>query len=449
MDPMHALMLGLIKKEASIHFDDDTNSDTSNFAITQEKKEILKKRLKSIKMPSDCGRLPTTILDKASVEGTTAQQWLLYAKVYARPCLVNLLPLDSYKCMKLLCEITDIISKHMITQDDILTLEMKVQQHHKLFCRLYGKWKMSINNHMMLHMANSLKDFGPSHTFWCFGYERMNGILVGVPSSGRSVEKELIKRFECRQSLSFEEPEQHLSNQLRRHLEDTCPELQSMKDSSLEEDEIAKMLHDDEIERLSAEVYLRGEAAETDLYELQCKVEMQEVEERHFKVCKMLGPKRINKVMTDSLYQEVKEHLDMLYEERLLHLSKSLDKLARCKVNGVTFNSSMHRSETSSTAVVYGALEEQNDVEKYHCKIQYFFNAKTIVKDPFGIQHGRELPFAYVNWYRPSSKRIDVKSGLHQTKTTFHRDSHIVGVHILCQRVVSMMISSDLTMIPI
>ena len=56
-----------------------------------------------------------------------------------------------------------------------------IHDHHQLFCREYGKWSVSVNYHMSLHLPEMITDLGPPQAFWCFGYERMNGYLAGTP----------------------------------------------------------------------------------------------------------------------------------------------------------------------------------------------------------------------------------------------------------------------------
>ena len=46
------------------------------------------------------------------------------------------------------------------------------------------------------HLATCLQEFGPFHSFWLFPFERYNGILEGQPSNNRSVEMQLMHRFQ-------------------------------------------------------------------------------------------------------------------------------------------------------------------------------------------------------------------------------------------------------------
>ncbi|POG76838.1 hypothetical protein GLOIN_2v1451707, partial [Rhizophagus irregularis DAOM 181602=DAOM 197198] len=36
---------------------------------------------------------------------------------------------------------------------------------------------ITLNLHLLLHLYECAKDFGPLYAFWCFLFERMNGVL--------------------------------------------------------------------------------------------------------------------------------------------------------------------------------------------------------------------------------------------------------------------------------
>ena len=101
--------------------------------------------------------------------------------------------MSQYQCLCLLCEIVEIIIKPSLLQDDICMLYTKLHQHHKLFEKVYGKWKVSVNYHLALHLPDVVVDYGPPHGYWCFGYERMNGVLADIPNSNRNIEIQILK----------------------------------------------------------------------------------------------------------------------------------------------------------------------------------------------------------------------------------------------------------------
>lgn len=167
-DPMHTFLLGLVQNE--------TKSCLSS--MQADKLSQFYNRMRNIKVPYDVGRLPTNLQDKDGLSGLTADQWKNFALIYARPCLAGLVSAKSYECLCLLCEIVQYIVQPVISSDDIAKLYILLHKHHKLFKTIYGKWEVSVNYHMALHIPDIITDFGPSHGYWCFAYERMNGTLT-------------------------------------------------------------------------------------------------------------------------------------------------------------------------------------------------------------------------------------------------------------------------------
>ena len=186
-DPMHTFLLGLVKKETEL------NLHILGYSKLQE----LNRRMKSVRMPYDIGRLPSNIFDNEGISGITADQWKTYITGYARPCMYKLLPEGPYKCLVLLAEIVTHVASPVFTLDSLAILYKLLHEHHQLFCRVYGKWNVSVNYHMSLHLPDVIKDLGPPQSFWCFGYERMNGVLSGTPNSNRCIELEVANRRHC------------------------------------------------------------------------------------------------------------------------------------------------------------------------------------------------------------------------------------------------------------
>ena len=53
----------------------------------------------------------------------------------------------------------------------------KLVKMNKLIEQKYGQEKISPNLHLYLHICECALDYGPLSSFWCFSFERMNGIL--------------------------------------------------------------------------------------------------------------------------------------------------------------------------------------------------------------------------------------------------------------------------------
>lgn len=47
----------------------------------------------------------------------------------------------------------------------------------KLIENNYGRDQITPNLHLALHLCECSFDYGPLYAFWCFSFERMNGVL--------------------------------------------------------------------------------------------------------------------------------------------------------------------------------------------------------------------------------------------------------------------------------
>ena len=69
-------------------------------------------------------------------------------------------------CSLLMCRIID---NNIITEAHE-RFAMLVEEH-------YGSEKITPNLHLCLHIKECCQDYGPLCSFWCFSFERMNGVL--------------------------------------------------------------------------------------------------------------------------------------------------------------------------------------------------------------------------------------------------------------------------------
>ena len=179
-DPMHTFLLGLVKRETEL---------TLKLLDSTRHKKFLE-RIRSVRMPYDVGRLPTGAFDDQDyIPSITADQWKTYIVCYAKPCMFNLLPEKNYQCLVLLSDIVRLVASPIFTEDTITTLYRQLHKHHRLFKQTYGKWSLTVNYHICLHLPEIIGDLGPPNAFWCFAYERMNGIFAGIPTNKRLATK--------------------------------------------------------------------------------------------------------------------------------------------------------------------------------------------------------------------------------------------------------------------
>ena len=173
VDPMHCLFLGIahwIIKRLWI----DGNK------ITKHGLEKMEERAKKIQIPVDLGRVPNKIATGEGFSGFTADQWKTFILIYAIPLMWDLLAEPDRKilgnfvraCSLLVCRIID----HNILNEAhkrLLKVVTLIEEN-------YGPGRITPNLHLCLHIADCCQDYGPLYSFWCFSFERMNGILGGL-----------------------------------------------------------------------------------------------------------------------------------------------------------------------------------------------------------------------------------------------------------------------------
>ena len=49
--------------------------------------------------------------------------------------------------------------------------------------------------HLHMHLKECLQDFGPVYSFWCFGFERFNGVLGLYHTNSRDIGLVMMRKF--------------------------------------------------------------------------------------------------------------------------------------------------------------------------------------------------------------------------------------------------------------
>lgn len=104
-------------------------------------------------------------------------------------------------CWLLFVRACRLICKPIVKIDDINTADLFFLQFCRRFEIIYGKEHCTPNMHLHLHLKQSFLDFGPPHAFWCFAFERYNGILGSYHTNKKSVESQFMKKILTNQAI--------------------------------------------------------------------------------------------------------------------------------------------------------------------------------------------------------------------------------------------------------
>lgn len=191
VDVMHNLFLGTGKHMFKLWL--------SLNLLTKENLLEMERMISTFSVPNYLGRLPINI--SSNYGGYTAAQWQSWITLYSPVVLKDMLPNEHYQCWLLFVRACSLLSRRVISKNDIATADLLLLNFCKKHELLYGKETCTPNLHLHLHLKDCLLDYGPSHTFWCFAFERCNGILGSFDTNKKAIETQIMRKFVKAQKL--------------------------------------------------------------------------------------------------------------------------------------------------------------------------------------------------------------------------------------------------------
>lgn len=170
VDPMHCLFLGIarwIVKRLWIE----------TGVLSQETLKIIQKKMNEFQIPSDLGRIPGKIYSGEGFANFTADQWRLFFNIYATVALWDHLSVVDRKILTHYVRICSILVSRIVETAFMNEAHQRLVEVIKLIENHYGRDMITPNLHLSLHLCECAHDFGPLYAFWCFSFERMNGML--------------------------------------------------------------------------------------------------------------------------------------------------------------------------------------------------------------------------------------------------------------------------------
>lgn len=173
VDPMHNLFFGTAKKMLKLWRDQKL--------LTERKFEEIQELMDEINPPADIGRIPNKI--STQFAGFTAEQWMMWTIVFSPFLLCGFLPQEYFTHWCLFSKACCLLCHAHIRDADVQEADKLLLEFCEGFQNLYGKDECTLNMHMHCHLSDCIMDVGPLHSFWCFSFERYNGILEKMQKS--------------------------------------------------------------------------------------------------------------------------------------------------------------------------------------------------------------------------------------------------------------------------
>lgn len=131
----------------------------------------LEERIREFYVGTGLGRLTHKI--SANYGCYTASQWKNWTLIYSLYVLDGLLPKEHLQCWQAFVLACKFLSRPVITLVELQKADLMLL----LLLLIHGKSKVKPNMHLHGHLKECVLDYGPVYNFWCFSFERFNGIL--------------------------------------------------------------------------------------------------------------------------------------------------------------------------------------------------------------------------------------------------------------------------------
>ena len=245
---------------------------------------------------------------------------------------------------------------------------------HKLlleFCctfqHLYGAEACTPNMHMACYLKNCTFDYGPLPAFWCFSFERFNGVLESMCKSWQGPERQMFSKFLDLQFLKAL-TSGNLGNMEHGLVQDICS-IPMFKPSRLHSS----------VEQSSAE----GDVISIQRRSYTCDISQIDATEKKYQI--VLSP--LTEVFSDTEIIYLKEMYALLYPASMYEYvqpARFYEEGKQAIVNGEHFISSKARSMRSAAVIAHWAnstgIGQSEDCQLRPGLIHSFVRHKTTVR---------------------------------------------------------------------
>ena len=138
---------------------------------------VAQSRMDHVELPSDIGRIPPKIAIGDGFSNLTADQWKTFIMVYSTTILWDMLDDNDRKILGHFVRACNLLVTRFITEDDLKEAQERLNDMARIIEREYGPEFITSNIHLVLHIPDCYRDYGPIYGFWLFPFERLNGYI--------------------------------------------------------------------------------------------------------------------------------------------------------------------------------------------------------------------------------------------------------------------------------
>lgn len=198
IDHMHCVELGVMKK--LLHLWLDTKNHSQPFYIKKKNQVLLSSRIVSIKPVNEMLRKPKSILLLGEYKANEFRSLMLYFLRFALP---GVLDTKYIKHFHLLCTAMYLLLGENISQNNINEAENRIQRFADEFEALYGENNVTMNLHLIRHLASTVRELGPLWSQSSYGFESNNGIVVKGNTSKNNIVHQITWKYTMKHTIKI------------------------------------------------------------------------------------------------------------------------------------------------------------------------------------------------------------------------------------------------------
>lgn len=188
VDAMHAVFLGVVKQHTKLLF---TKTGTPYYIGSPDHQKVINKYLLGIKPPSCRSRKPRATSTYPKWKASEWRNWLDYAPI----CLQEVLPKKYVDHLALLSESIHLSNSDCITLVNLDRSEMLLKKYVNLFQQYFGIRNMTSNIHLLTHLVQVVRNWGPIWVHEAFVFEAWNKKIMDFITSPHARTYQVATRF--------------------------------------------------------------------------------------------------------------------------------------------------------------------------------------------------------------------------------------------------------------
>lgn len=164
---MYNFFFGLVKLILKVWKENDL--------IGEKDFDLFQRRVNVVVLFLEIGRIFLKIV--IGFSGFIVDQWKNWVCYYLLFVLKGILFKEYYDVWMYFVIVCCLICCQLVIMEQCLEVELRILKFCKLFEYLYGIIKCILNMYLSCYFVECIRDYGLVYLFWCFFFERYNGIL--------------------------------------------------------------------------------------------------------------------------------------------------------------------------------------------------------------------------------------------------------------------------------